>query len=202
MAMPQFTGRYTEIRKAIYKDTLGKKYDPTAFVWRGSQKFYYKTEQGFRTAMKKAFDKKMAEIDAIENAGYPVSGTISVWYPNRSQQVRGTMSFKDSNGRFHSVEGGPTGGWGYDKYSTVSAEMMNSRPEFLKLLMDARARKKTLPYGVSLNIGKPWFPHWDGGVGIECHYDVLKAMGYEVKWLRTGIPDSQTFTFELKKKMR
>lgn len=200
--MPTFTGRYAELRKAIYKDTLGKKYDPTAFVWRGSQKFYYKTEQGFRTAMKREFDKKMAEIDAVEKAGYPVSGTISTWYPQRSYQVRGTLSFMDSNGKFHSVEGGPTSGGGYDKYSTVSARMMNSRPEFLKLLFDARAKKKTLPYGVQLRAGVPWYPYWEGGVGIECHYDVLKAMGYEVKWVRTGIPDSQAFTFELKKKMR
>ena len=201
MAMPQFTGRYTEIRKAIYKDTLGKKYDPTAFVWKGNQKFYYKTEQGFRTAMKKAFDKKMAEIDAIESAGYPVKGTISTWYPQKSYQVRGIMSYKNTNGSY-SVEGGPTSGGGYDKYSTVSAEMMNTCPEFLKLLMDARARKKTLPYGVSLNTGKPWIPTWDGGVGIECHYNVLKALGYEVEWVHTGIPNSQAFTFELKKKRR
>ena len=80
---------------------------------------------------------------------------------------------------------------------------MNAKnPEFLKLLFDARAKKKKLPYGVQLSNGGPWDPYWEGGVGIECHYDVLKAMGYEVKWVRTGIPDSQAFTFELKKKMR
>lgn len=202
MAMPQFTGRYTEIRKAIYKNTLGKKYDPTAFVWRGNQKFYYKTEQGFRNAMKKEFDKKMAEIDAIENAGYPVSGTISVWYPQRSYQVRGTMHFLTTGGKSYSVEGGPTSGGGYDKYSTVSAEMMNECEEFIKLLMDVRAKKKTLPNGVSLNSGKPWLPYWDGGVGIECHVGVLKAMGYDVKYIHTGMPNSYTIEFTLKKKMR
>ena len=196
MAMPQFTGKYASIRKDFYKASQ-KKYDPAV-----AERSGYKTERGYRASLVKKFNKAMAEIDAIEMAGYPVSGTISVWFPNRSQQARGTLSFKDSNGRFHSVEGGPTGGWGYDKYSTVSGSMMNSRPEFRKLLMDARAKKKTLPYGVTLANGDAWLPYWGEGVGIECHYDVLKAMGYEVKWVRTGIPDSQAFTFELKKKMR
>lgn len=202
MAMPTFTGRYASIRKTIYKDLMGKKYDPEYFEWRGSQKFYYKTEQGFYNAMKKKFDKAMKEIDAIENAEYPQSGTISVWYPQRSYQVRGTINFRTTGGRYHSVEGGPTSGGGYDKYSTVSARMMNDRPEFRKLLMDARAKKKTLPYGVSLNIGKPWLPYWDGGVGIECHVDVLKTLGYDVKYIHTGMPNSYTIEFTLKKKLR
>lgn len=201
MAAVQVTGKYAELKRAIYKDTMGRKYDPAYFEWRGSQKFSYKTEQGFRNAMKKKFEKEIAQVDAIEHAEYPLSGTISVWYPNNSYQARGTMSYRDANG-YHSEQAGPTGGWGYDKYSTVSASLLNAALGFRKLLLDARARGKTLPYGVSLNKGKPFLPHWDGGVGFECHVEVLKALGYDVKWVRTGMPNSYVIDFTLKRKKK
>lgn len=202
MVMPKFTGKYASIRKDFYKDSVGKKYDPNEKHWVGNKLVTYKTEAGFRNAMQKKFAKDMAKIDEIENAGYPAKGTMNAWYPARSHQAQATVSFSTTTGSYKDFHGGPTGGWGYDKMSTALADALNKSPEFMKLLMDARAKKKTLSYGVSLNAGKPFFPRWDGGVGIECYITVLKSLGYNVEWVYTAIKDSDTYTFTLKSKKR
>lgn len=199
MAGPTFTGKYAGIRKDLYKGIMGQKYSPDARVYIGNQTKTYKTEKGFYTALAKKFSDEMAKVDAIEKAGLPVQGTFTAYYPARSYQARASVSFKTSTGSYKTYEGGPTGGWGYDKMSSALAEAFNKSPEFLKILMDARARKKTLPYGVSLDNGKPRLPRWNGGVGTECFVSVLEACGYDVQYTHTGIPDSTSYTFTAKR---
>lgn len=188
----QFTGRYAGIRKDFYKESQ-KKYTPDEAKWTG-----YKTEKGFRANLVKEFNKKMAEIDKIEQAGYPKQATIVVTF-SKSHQAKAVLRYSTTDGHHKVIEYGPTGGWGYDKESTAMAGCFNKSPEFLKLLMDARARGKTLPYGVSLNKGKPWLPYWDGGVGAGCHNDVMKASGYDVRYIPTA-DNMSVYEYTLKRR--
>lgn len=187
----EFKGRYAKIRRDFYKEATSK-FDPNKFV--GGKR--YKTESGYRKAQEKRFATVMANLDRIEATGTPIEATLSVWYPERSQQARAKVEYKymkDGSVHRSSVTGGPTGGWGYDKMSTALAEALNKSPEFLKILLDARAKGKKLPYGVHLFNGEPYSPRWAGGVGTECFIDVLKACGYNVTYIRTGIKDSETY---------
>ena len=200
MVMPKFTGKYASIRKDFYKDTLGKKYDPNDKRWVGGKLVAYKTEAGFRNAMQKKFAKDMAKIDEIENAGYPESATITVEF-SRSHQARAVLRYKTTTGRYYTIEGGSTSGYGYDKESTAMADCFNEAPEFLKLLMDLRAKKKDVHYGIQLCTGKPWLPFWDGGVGASSFNQGFREMGYEVRDIPAGDRVS-IFEYTLKKKRR
>lgn len=193
MATAQFTGRYAAIRKDFYKEAQ-KKYTPEEAKWTG-----YKTERGFRANLTKKFNDAMKQIDTIENAGYPAQATITVTF--RNHQARATLRYRTTTGQFKVIEYGPTGGYGYDKESTAMAGCFNKSPEFLKILMDARARKKTLPYGVSLANGRPYLPYYDGGVGAECFSSVLKAMGYDCRYIPTA-DNMSVYEYTLKRKMR
>lgn len=200
MVMPKFTGKYASIRKDFYKDTLGKKYDPNEKRWVGNNLVAYKTEAGFRNAMQKKFAKDMAKIDEIENAGYPVSATINVEF-SRNHQARAVLRYKSTTGRYNTIESGSTHGWGYDKESTAMADCFNEAPEFMKLLLDARAKKKNISHGANLCIGKPWLPYWEGGVGATSINYVFRDMGYEVRDIPAG-EHMSIYEYNLKKKRR
>ena len=204
MATMQFTGKYAAIRKDFYKATQ-KKYTPSEGLFVNGRYVTYKTEAGFKAALSRVFANKMAYLDKIEDAGTVTNATMTVWYPARSYQARATIKYtyvKNGQKGYGSVSGGPTTGYGYDKMSTALAEALEKSPEFMKILMDARAKKKKLPYGVSLNIGKPYMPGWDGGVGTGCFMSVLKECGYDVKYIYTGIKDSETYEITFKRKVR
>lgn len=200
MAMPKFVGKYASIRKDFYKDSVGKKYDPNDKRWVGGKLVAYKTEAGFRNAMQKKFAKDMAKIDEIETSGYPESATITIQF-SRSHQASAVLRYRTTQGFYKTIESGSTHGWGYDKESTAMADCFNESPEFLKLLMDARAKKKDMHYGIRLNIGKPWLPYWDGGVGASSFNQGFRDMGYEVRDIPAGEHVS-IYEYTLKKKRR
>ena len=200
MVMPKFVGKYASIRKDFYKDSVGKKYDPNDKRWVGGKLVAYKTEAGFRNAMQKKFAKDMAKIDEIENAGYPESATINVEF-SRNHQARAVLRYKSTTGRYNTIESGSTHGWGYDKESTAMANCFNESPEFKKLLLDARVKKMKVHYGVYLEIGKPWLPYWDGGVGASSFNQGFRDMGYEVREIPAG-EHMSIYEYTLKKKRR
>lgn len=59
-------------------------------------------------------------------------------------------------------------GCGYDKTSTILAEVFN---DFLKYKI--RKRKTPAPYGVYMNNGK----RYGGGIGETCYYQIAKWIG-------------------------
>lgn len=201
MAMPQFTGKYASIRKDIYKGTVGTKFVQGGTNYAGEKT--YKTEQGFRKAMVGVFDGYMRKIDAIEKASLPVRATLVITPDGRDMygtQWSAELRYEDINGHTGYVKGKRTTGMGYDKISTASASVFNNSPEFLKPFMDARAKKKTLPYGAYLSIGEPWLPNWKGGVGISSHVKILEAIGYEVLDVSTDKDKAYIYVITLKKK--
>jgi hypothetical protein len=76
-------------------------------------------------------------------------------------------------------------GYGYDKESTVVAQIFNN---FLKYKLYGefvpveRAREGGLPYGIYLG----QYRHFSGGIGVNCYYDISKAIGGEFKHVASG----------------
>lgn len=203
MATMTFSGRYAGIRKDFYKGIMSEKFVPGKEneLYINGKSLSYKTESGFRNAQIRKFNEDMKKIDRIENAGIVVEGTFATTY-SKNRQSSATVTYVYSkNGGLYTVNEsfGPTGGWGYDKRSTALAAVFNKSPEFVRILMDARAKKKKLPYGVSLEYGKPWLPSWDWGIGVSCYVNVLEACGYDVNWVKYDKKDGlDVYNFRLK----
>ena len=207
MAIPTFTGKYASIRKDVWKGTLGQKYKPDSEVFVNGKWNTYKTETGYYKAQEKVFQRKMRIIDKVENAPYPVQASIYIDWKKGSmgaQQARAKLSYAvpraDGGLSYKTIEGTRTGGWGYDKESTASAEVFNQSP-FLKILYDARVKKKKLPYGAYLYEGSASLPKFAGGVGIECHNAIIKTAGYDVGYV-PGSDSVRVYTYTLKNKRR
>ena len=207
MAIPTFTGKYASIRKDIYKGTLGQKFKPGASVYLDNKFHEYKTEAGYYKAQEKVFQQKMRIIDKVENAPYPVLASIYIDFKKGSMgayQAKAKLSYAvpraDGGLSYKYVEGTRTGGYGYDKESTASAEVFNQSP-FLKILYDARVKKKKLPYGAYLYEGSASLPKFAGGVGFECHDAIIKTAGYDVGYV-PGSDSVTVRTYTLKNKRR
>ena len=192
--MPAFTGKYAQIRKDLYKGYAQKKYDPA--------RSKYKTEAGFYKAQANGFKKVMALIDKIESAGTLMEGQITIMWGTSQATATLDYYYIGPDGRMESktVSGTRTNGWGYDKESTAFANAAENSIEFMKILMDARAKKKDLGYGAALNAGKPFLPHFNGGVGMNSIWDSMEKAGYKFKRIPTYNEDIQKYEFSIKRK--
>ena len=77
-------------------------------------------------------------------------------------------------------------GCGYDKESTVIADVLNDYLRYkLWNLQDAKA--DNLPYGIHLS-SKPndWSPRFEGGIGTGCYYRMNECIGGEFKHVASG----------------
>lgn len=202
MAAPTFAGRYASIRKDIWKGTMGTKFNPKGENYAG--RIPYKTERGYYAAQKKIFDDYMKVIDKIETSSVPTHATLILTHGPRGtygMQWIAEIRYSYGKGGMYGgrVQGDRTSGTGYDKLSTAFASALNKSPEFMKILLDARAKKKKLPYGVYLYNGKPYLPRYEGGVGMSSLNAVLKASGYEVKELPSS-DDTYVYEYTLKRR--
>lgn len=79
-------------------------------------------------------------------------------------------------------------GCGYDKLSTLTADMFNSDKCLIALVMDYIEKhhinkdniRNKLGFGISIHNGIPYF---SGGVGIECHKIILSKLGFKVRYI-------------------
>lgn len=133
--------------------------------------------------------KKQKEIEALKNQREIQELTITVewkksntWGMNPHASVN--VVYKAGQERYTRDEGFKASGCGYDKESTVIAEIFNKylRYKLFKLdltkayhgSLDNRATQ-TLPYGIANYPNCT--PHYAGGVGTSCYYDISKAIG-------------------------
>lgn len=69
-------------------------------------------------------------------------------------------------------------GYGYDKHSTVVAEVFNICAK--GMAWRKRNSKKKAPYGIA-HVGagadKSWNPYFEGGIGITCYPAIVKFLG-------------------------
>ena len=201
--MGAFSGKYAAIRKDFWKGTVGAKWTPEHYQF-GTE---YKTEAGFRNGMTKRFASDMAKIDRIENAGTVLDGTVSIRWTKGGQygwQATASLAYTylTPDGKILSkvVDGSRTKGAGYDKESTAFASAAEKSPEFVKILMDARAKKKDLGYGVTSAAGKPYFPHFNGGVGMGSIWRSMERAGYTFESVRTATDTVNVYQFRIKRK--
>jgi len=82
----------------------------------------------------------------------------------------------------HSYATATCSGCGYDKESTVIADIFN---QCLKYRLHALARtKKEVPYGVRLP--GEYLPYYDGGIGTSCYYRIAEFIGGKFEKITSG----------------
>lgn len=127
--------------------------------------------------------EKIAKLQKVESHERIKHGVINI-YTNYSRTWGYSPKGEYKNGFFYK-EFGSVGGCGYDKNSTLSAAMLNNDFNFLKYLyeyiekhnINKKNISKKLGYGIRLSYGLPYF---EGGVGLECHINILKKLGFKV----------------------
>lgn len=80
-------------------------------------------------------------------------------------------------------------GCGYDKLSTVMADLLNDcmKNELLNNLEIITDKNNNIPYGIGTHsIKKGYLPYFEGAVGISCYYDIMKFLGYKLTQVASG----------------
>lgn len=85
-------------------------------------------------------------------------------------------------------------GYGFDKLSTLTADMFNSDNNLMAFVMDYIEKhhinkdniENKLDYGIKIYDGMPYFSH---GVGIDCHKRILSKLGFKVQHFETKQSD-------------
>jgi hypothetical protein len=88
-----------------------------------------------------------------------------------------------ANGMYKNVEGYTCSGCGYDKESTVIAQIFN---DFLKYKLWEREEmdNSKAPYGIRLDF--LYSPHYEGGVGTNCYYSISEFIGGKFIHISSG----------------
>jgi hypothetical protein len=160
--------------------------------------------------------KETATI-AAKKAQRPIKEiTINIeWSKSRTwgsnPNATANVTYKDaspSGDRFKRQDGYTCSGCGYDKESTVIAQVYNAflayklfgkikkiRNEYNR---ETGATKKVYPYGISILKHKAWKEengtkhiaresrYFDGGIGTNCYYDISKAIGGKFEHVASG----------------
>lgn len=143
----------------------------------------YKTERGYLARL----SRENEENKAAHEEPLPVGMTINVeWHKNSiwGNCPRVELAWETEDGHSHRDDNaGYASGYGYDKESTAVAEGLNKH--FKNILYAIRNRStKNKPYGLSYYNGS--FPHFEGGVGMECYYRVFAWLGYKMVRVASG----------------
>lgn len=191
--MPKFTGKYTTARKMIWKATIGAPTpaDGNYFV---AGKFY-KSEQGYRAALRKKYDESMRVIDRCESAVLPKKFEIDVHWSKGSMganQARAELTWREPF--YHYIVGEKTKGYGYDKETTAIADVLNKSAFGMKIALDL-SRLSNPPYGINKsNLKYGYVPDWEGGVGMSSFINALKKAGYNYQHHGSDRYDYYVFT--------
>lgn len=137
--------------------------------------------------------KELARIEAEKNQKEVKEITINIeWKKSRTwgscPSCEAVVRFKDG-----SIEHSPVyraSGCGYDKESTVIADVFNAYLKY-KLYRPAQQikdryadiRESGFPYGV--RISDNW-KHYEGGVGTSCYYAISEAIGGKFERISSG----------------
>ena len=84
-------------------------------------------------------------------------------------------------------------GYGYDKESTVIADLFNNCLSYKLYEIDLNAEK--IPYGISKHQQND-YRYFAGGIGTNCYYDISAFIGGQFKCVGSGKSfDCYTFNF-------
>lgn len=149
----------------------------------------YKTERGLLNHLR----KENAENETKANKQDIVLLSIEiVWKRSRTWGMCPHAEYwvQYADGTHKHVKGISCIGCGYDKQSTVVAQIFNR--ELCGMLWRKRRSRKPVPYGISFN---GLFPSFSGGIGVDCYKAISQFLGG--KW--RCVASSERFDeFELK----
>lgn len=154
----------------------------------------HKTDRGFFNYLAKlnAQNMEKAHRPAVQRLEIEINWTKSrTWgyCPTASAMWLTSAGWGAWNNMAHAS------GCGYDKASTVIAEVCNAL--LSGMLYRRRHARKNIPYGV--NLKKTFFPTFAGGVGVSCYYDIARFLGGKLEHVASGKTyDKYVFTFPAK----
>jgi len=125
--------------------------------------------------------KRVAKIEAERNQKPVKVIEFSIeWKKSRMwgncPRLNAVIEYKDgTTARVNSY----ASGYGYDKESTVLADVFNTALKY-KIYQIPEGEK--LPYGIRSD----YYKGFSGGIGVNCYYDIAKAIGGEFKRTATG----------------
>lgn len=129
--------------------------------------------------------KELLSIDEALNNPMLESATVTIQWKKSATwgyNPHLTVRFTDVNGKSFDAGAYKCSGCGYDKKSTVFAEMMNSLFKNMILNnLDKIYETESLPYGLYSNSKHEYMPSFEGGVGMNCYYSILKFLGYTLE---------------------
>ena len=80
---------------------------------------------------------------------------------------------------------GTASGFGYDKRSAAVAKAFDDHPGIMKILFtlaeNAIKNGETYRDGIGYGSGYSVIPYFEGGVGVECFWSILKKAGFECR---------------------
>ncbi len=105
-----------------------------------------------------------------------------MWGSNPHAQVEVEYYGHDSQygGRFERRNGYTCSGCGYDKESTVIADIFN---DFLKYKLYTLSTDEQKPYGI---INTPDWKYYEGGIGTNCYYRISEYIGGKFEHIASG----------------
>lgn len=123
--------------------------------------------------------KELARIEAMKNQKPVNKIVISIeWKKSRmwgsNPHADATIYHKDGSISYGFAK---CSGCGYDKESTVIADIFNNFLRyklFGQLIPVERFAENGKPYGIYLDTK---YPHFSGGIGADCYRDISKAIG-------------------------
>jgi hypothetical protein len=127
--------------------------------------------------------KEQAKIEAEKNQ--PPINKMTITIEWRNSRMWGSNPYAEAivvfkNGNSLRSETFTCSGCGYDKESTVIADLFNA---FLKYkLYIVNEDKAPTPYGISAGNNK----YYSGGIGTECYYKISEFIGGEFKRVASG----------------
>jgi hypothetical protein len=134
----------------------------------------------------KAATKEAARIEA-ERTQKPVQRIIFSIEWKRSQTwgsnptLTAQIKFKDGT---HAEATARASGCGYDKESTVIADIFNRYLVYKLYLPLHKVRgSEAIPYGIRNNND---YRRYSGGIGTECYTDIARAIGGEFRHIASG----------------
>ena len=137
--------------------------------------------------------KIQAQIEAKKNQKEVKEITISIeWKKSRmygnNPNCEAKILFADGSTERSKVY--KASGCGYDKESTVIADVFNDYLGYALFKLDADAQ---LPYGMRVNTT---IPYYEGGVGTSCYYRIAEAIGGKFDCIASGKTyDAYKFNF-------
>lgn len=146
----------------------------------------YKKEGYTERRIKNALAKEEAKEQAQRNQKPIKEITITIeWKKSKTwgatPKAEARVSYQD--GTYAHKDGYTCSGCGYDKESTVIAQIFN---EFLKYKLWELEGQEVVnkPYGISLNYD--YYPYYDGGIGTNCYYRISEFIGGKFQCISSG----------------